>query len=117
MLKLGEHTTVYVASHPVDCRKAINGLASLILEELGRSPNDGSVTVFYNQVRDRVKCLLWDKNGYVLYHKRLERGLFKRSKRADDVYTISQNPLAWLLAGLDFQLMDEFRTLDFTHYY
>ena len=84
---------------------------------MGRSPNDGSVTVFYNQARDRVKCLSWDKNGFVLYHKRLERGRFKMSKRADGVQTINQNQLEWLLAGLDFQLMNEFDSLDFTHYF
>lgn len=117
MLKLSENTTVYVASRAVDCRKAINGLAALILEELGRAPHDGSVTVFYNQARDRVKCLFWDKNGFVLYHKRLERGRFKMSKGTDGAYTINQNQLEWLLAGLDFQLMNEFSTLDFTHYF
>lgn len=40
---------IYVASRAVDCRKAINGLAALVLEELDRQPNDGSVYVFYNQ--------------------------------------------------------------------
>lgn len=117
MLKLSEETTVYVASRAVDCRKAINGLSALVLEELARQPNDGSVYVFYNQACDRVKCLLWDKNGFVLYHKRLERGRFKMVKGADGAYTIDQNQLSWLLAGLDFQLMNEFSDLDFTHYF
>lgn len=117
MIKLRENTTIYVATHAVDCRKAINGLAALVIEDFGRVPNDGSVTVFYNQARDRVKCLFWDKNGYVLYHKRLERGRYKLGKRDDDGEVISQNQLEWLLAGLDFQLMNEFSTLDFTHYY
>jgi transposase len=114
MLKLSEKTTIYVASHAVDCRKAINGLAALVSEELDRQPHDGSVYVFYNQAYSLVKCLFWDKNGFVLYHKRLERGRFKMSRRT---YTISQNQLGWLLAGLDFQLMNEFSTLDFTHYF
>jgi transposase len=76
MLKLAEETRIYVADKPVDGRKAINGLAALVVEQFEKPINDGSVYVFYNGQRDRVKCLFWDKNGFVLYHKRLERGRF-----------------------------------------
>lgn len=117
MLKLTEDTRIYVADKPVDCRKAINGLASLVVEQFVMPVNDGSVYVFYNGSCDRVKCLFWDKNGFVLYHKRLERGRFKMKKTGDGSFVITQNQLEWLLAGLDFQLMNEFKTLDFTHYF
>jgi hypothetical protein len=117
MLKLTKDTRIYVADKPVDCRKAINGLASLVIEQFEMSVNDGSVYVFYNGSCSLVKCLFWDKNGFVLYHKRLERGRFKMRKTADRSYVISQNQLDWLLAGLDFQLMNEFKALDFTHYF
>lgn len=116
MLKLTEDTRIYVADKPIDCRKAINGLASMVVEQFEMPVNDGSVYVFYNASCDRVKCLFWDKNGFVLYHKRLERGRFKMKKTAAG-YVITQNQLDWLLAGLDFQLMNEFNTLDFTHYF
>jgi hypothetical protein len=65
MLKLTEDTRIYVADKPVDCRKAINGLASLVIEQFEMSVNDGSVYVFYNGSCDRIKCLFWDKNGFV----------------------------------------------------
>ena len=117
MLKLTEDTRIYVADKPVDCRKAINGLASLIVEQFETPVNDGSVYVFYNRDCDRVKCLFWDKNGFVLYHKRLERGRFKFGKTSDGSFVITQNQLSWLLAGLDFWLMNEFKSLDFTHYF
>lgn len=117
MLKLTEGTCIYVADKPVDGRKAINGLASMVIEHFEKPVNDGSVYVFYNGSCDRVKCLFWDKNGFVLYHKRLERGRFKIKKMANGVYVISQNQLDWLLAGLDFQLMNEFKALDYTQYF
>lgn len=117
MLRLSESTRIYVATGTVDFRKAINGLAALIVEQFEMVPNDGSVYVFYNRSADRVKCLFWEKNGFVLYHKRLERGRFKLSKGADDSYTITHQQLDWLLAGLDFKLMAEFPELDFTHYF
>lgn len=117
MLRLAESTRVYVAASAVDFRKSINGLAALIVEQFEMAPNDGSVYVFYNRSIDRVKCLFWDKNGFVLYHKRLERGRFKIDKRADESYTITHQQLDWLLAGLDFKLMVEFPHLDFAHYF
>ena len=88
MLRLTEGTKIYVAAKPVDFRKAINGLAVLIVEQFETPVNDGSVYVFYNRDCDRVKCLFWERNGFVLYHKRLERGRFKFGK-SDHDYLIS----------------------------
>lgn len=117
MLRLAEGTQVYVADKPVDFRKAINGLAVLVVERFATPVNDGSVYVFYNHDSTRIKCLFWDKNGFVLYHKRLERGRFKFGKPTEGSYAINQQQLDWLFAGLDFRLMAEFPMLDFTHYF
>lgn len=117
MLKLEEKTSIYVASEAVDFRKAINGLAALVVEHFSKTPNDGSVYVFYNRDCDRVKCLFWDKNGFVLYHKRLERGRFKLKTKRDGSLSISQEQLSWLLAGLDFCLMNEFSHLNYSEYF
>lgn len=117
MLRLAEGTAIYVATNPVDFRKAINGLAALVIEQFETPLNDGSVYVFYNAERNKVKCLFWDKNGFVLYHKRLERGKFKFGKAARTSNVISLQQLDWLFAGLDFMLMATFPMLDFTHYF
>ena len=117
MLRLAEGCGIYVATNPVDFRKAINGLAALVIEQFETPLNDGSVYVFYNAERDKVKCLFCDKNGFVLYHKRLERGKFKFDREARANTKISLQQLDWLFAGLDFMLMAEFSTLDFTHYF
>ena len=74
---------------------------------------DGSVYVFYNKERNRVKYLLWDRNGFVLYQKRLERGRFKLSLgKNQGCNMISQAQLDWLLAGLDFDLMAQLYALE-----
>jgi transposase len=117
MLKLSDSIKVYVADKPVDMRKAINSLAALISDFFKTPANDGSVYVFYNRDCDRVKCLFWEKNGFVLYHKRLERGRFKFGKNNPVSYLISHQQLDWLLAGLDFNLMNEFPMLNFTCYF
>ena len=58
MLKLTEETRIYVADKPVDCRKAINGLASMVIEQFEKPVNDGSVYVFYNGSCDRSKMFV-----------------------------------------------------------
>ena len=117
MLRLAEGTRVYVAAEPIDFRKAINGLAALVVEQFNAPVNDGSVYVFTSRDCSRVKCLFWDKNGFVLYHKRLERGKFKFNKQPDGSCIITHQQLDWLLAGLDFMLMVEFPMLDFSQYF
>lgn len=117
MLRLAEGIRIYVACAHVDFRKAINGLSALVIEQFDSPVNDGSVYVFYNRDYSRVKCLFWDKNGFVLYHKRLERGRFKFGKAQDGTYVITHQQLDWLFAGLDFRLMADFPMLDFTMHF
>ena len=69
MIRLKSDIRVYLASSPVDGRKAINGLSASVMESFHGKLMDGSVFVFYNHARNRVKCLFWDRNGFVLYHK------------------------------------------------
>lgn len=117
MLRLTEGTRVYVACGYIDFRKSINGLAALVHEQFDMAANDGSVYVFASRDCSRVKCLFWDKNGFVLYQKRLERGRFKFEKSEDRLYAISHQQLDWLFAGLDFKLMAQFPMLDFSLYF
>jgi len=118
MLRLAEGIRVYVAAEPIDFRKAINGLAALVVEQFDAAVSDGSVYVFTNRDCSRVKCLFWDKNGFVLYQKRMERGRFKFGKPAGDgLYGITHQQLDWLFAGLDFKLMAEFPLVDYSLYF
>lgn len=118
MLRVKDGASIYVASAAVDCRKAVNGLIAVVSEHYETPLQDGSVYVFYNRGFDLVKCIFWDKNGFALYQKRLEKGRFKMGKdKHDSHYNITSQQLDWLLAGLDFNLMHEFSDLDFTHYF
>ncbi len=109
---------VYLASAAIDMRKEINGLSLLVAEQLQQSPQATAIYVFYNKQKDKVKCLWWDKNGFVLYYKRLERGRYKIPKvLPNTMLALNTDQLAWLLAGLDFHLMNEFSELNFTNYF
>lgn len=113
MIRLNSESKVYLATRPVDGRKSINGLSAFVIEEFEKNITDGSVFVFYNLARNRVRCLFWNKNGFVLYHKRLEQGKFKISDSKGAPFIITQQQLDWLLAGLDFTLMAQFPELEF----
>ncbi|WP_082054050.1 IS66 family insertion sequence element accessory protein TnpB [Methyloterricola oryzae] len=67
-------SAVYVVAESVDLRKSIDGLALAVATSLGASPLSGSVYVFFNRGRGKVKLLWWDRHGFWLACKRLEKG-------------------------------------------
>lgn len=69
--------SVYLCTEPVDFRKAIGGLSLIVEQELGLSPFEQTLFVFINRRRDKVKILYWEKNGFCLWYKRLEKQTFK----------------------------------------
>ena len=93
-----------VATTPIDFRKGADGLAALAEEVLGQNPLSG-VAVFRAKRADRVKILVWDGSGLVLYWKRLENGAFKWPSVTDGVMRMNAAQLAALLSGMDWTRM------------
>ena len=69
---------VYIYSEPVDMRKQIDGLAAFVQQEMKLDPFSKNLFVFINKSRDKLKILVWDKNGYVIWYKRLEKQRFAK---------------------------------------
>lgn len=92
---------IYVASEPVDFRLGLDGLADIVRTENNAHIHDGSIFVFYNRYKNKIKILTWDTNGFVLYYKRLDNMKFKLNflNRRDNTITYEQ--LNNLLAGLN----------------
>lgn len=113
------HEHIYLYSQPIDMRKSINGLSYIVHDLSNQNPQDGSLTLFYNRARDKVKLLFWDKNGFVMIYKRLEKGKFKIIKYDEhtQVATLDTKLLSWLLAGLDYDLMSQNKSLDYSGFY
>jgi transposase len=97
---------VYLHRQPVDFRKSINGLSALVEQELKLSPFLNALFVFSCKQRNKVKVLYWDKTGFCLWYKRLEKDKFKWPKRMEsDVLLLDKEQFEWLLRGFDIQHM------------
>jgi transposase len=93
---------VYLCREAVDFRKAINGLSILVEESLGLDPFAARLYVFRNRKGDRVKVLYWERNGFVLWQKRLEKDRFPwPDGEREAVVTMTGRELNWLLDGID----------------
>jgi len=95
---------IYLAVEPVDMRKQINGLWALASEKLREDPFKGSLFVFTNKDRDRLKILYWDGSGVWVLAKRLEKGRFSwpQAKGAEKLH-LEPAALTMLLAGIDLK--------------
>lgn len=95
---------VYLHRHPVDFRKAVDGLAAIVEQSMELSPFSKALYVFINRRRNRLKILFWEDNGFCLYYKRLEEHKFHWPNHLkDEVITINGQQLNWLLDGYNLK--------------
>jgi transposase len=76
VLTLPSSVKIYVSSEATDLRRGFDGLAAATRSVIGAEPMSGHLFVFLNRRRNRIKILLWDRTGFLLLYKRLERGTF-----------------------------------------
>ncbi len=108
---------IFIYRRTVDMRKGVDGLSALLSEQ-GIAPQSGGLYLFSNSSGRTIKGLIWDRNGFVLIYKRLERGRFKMSFDAAAVSVeLSPAQLRWLLAGLDYSQQALFTELDIQDFY
>jgi transposase len=98
---------VWVATTPVDMRKSFDSLAEVVKSFLGRDPLSGSLFVFRNKSRERVKILWWDRDGLAIYYKRLSRGEFQWPRSNTTAVEISREQLLRLLSGMNVERRSE----------
>jgi len=78
-------TDIYIACGYTDMRKSIDGLAAVVQEQFHFNPFTSSLYLFCGKRRDRMKCLLWEGDGFCLLYKRLENGSFRWPRSEEDV--------------------------------
>lgn len=105
---------VYLCKQAVDFRKGINGLAVLVESVLELSPFSEHLFVFINRGRDKVKILYWEKSGFCLWQKRLEKERFKWPRHIEEhTIQLTGQQLNWLLDGYDLEKMKPHAALSY----
>lgn len=114
MMRPGGDVDVYLCCECVDLRKSINGLSILVEQALGLDPFAPQLFVFCNRKRDKIKILYWERTGFVLWYKRLEKNRFAWPLSSDEeVVTLSGRELNWLLDGIDVFAMQPHEEVPF----
>lgn len=99
MLGIEGPSAIYLSTRPTDMRKSIDGLSGEVQDYLGRDPVEGSLFVFLNRRRDKIKMLWWERDGFWIFYKRLEAGTFQLPQ-ADQ-----SDQRRWVLSGPQLQLI------------
>ncbi len=101
MLSLPSQVRVFVARERVDFRKGIDGLCAIVRDQFGDDPLCGHMYLFFNARRNRLRILVWDRNGFWLLAKRLEAGVFQRIDGTREKIEIDRARLAMLIDEID----------------
>lgn len=114
MLRPSATVQAYLYADPIDMRKSIDGLAALVERELALSPYSEAVFVFCNRSRDKIKLLCWERNGFIVWYKRLEKQRFRwPSQLSREELSLTGEQLNWLLDGFDIWQRPPHRRLFF----
>lgn len=104
---------IYLHRAPVDFRLQAHGLALRIERDLGHNPFSGALYAFTNRHRNKIKCVMWEDNGFVLYYKSLAEEKFKWPKGEDALISLTSEQINWLLDGLDISQLQGHRILHY----
>ena len=95
---------IFLYSQSVDMRKGFDGLSGIVNQEMGANALSGDAYVFVGRRKDRLKLLIWEPSGFVLYYKRLEVGTFRLPDSQQSAVALSSAELWALLEGLDVEV-------------
>lgn len=103
MLHLSASIRIFVCAAPTDMRKQFDGLCAIVTHTFGRDVMTGDYFVFINRRKNRCKVLCWDRDGFALWAKRLERGCFQwpACESGAMVTEVDATTLAMMLGGVD----------------
>lgn len=101
MIGLCSQHVYHLYNEPCDMRKGFNGLSGIVRNQLGLDPLNGSVYIFINRNRDRMKMLVYEQGGFMLYYKRLEKGRFETIESTlGNKLSINYEDLVLLIQGI-----------------
>lgn len=92
---------IWLHSAPIDFRKQIDGLITLVSDQLALNPTSGQLFLFRDRTGRKIKMLWWDRNGFWLFYKRMEKGRLIFPRTNEVALSLTRDQLSWLLSGLD----------------
>ena len=104
MISIPSSVKIYLSAAPCDMRRGHDSLSALVTQQMGHDVFSGHLFVFISKRGDRIKILTWDRGGFVLWYKRLERGRFKLPDltEKDAVLQLESSELSMLVGGIDY---------------
>ncbi|MCX2473741.1 IS66 family insertion sequence element accessory protein TnpB [Pedobacter sp. MC2016-05] len=105
LLSLASHLQFYLFMGNADMRRTFEGLCGLVRNEMNQDPMNHQVYIFINKRRNQVKLLLWEGDGFCIYHKRLEAGTFERPVTDENKkqVTLTRMKLQMILQGIKLE--------------
>lgn len=92
---------IFIVTGYTDLRFGLDSLAAIIKSKLGKnSIEPDTLYMFCGRQTDRIKCLVWESDGYLLLYKRLEQGNFQWPRSVSEVKNLTQQQFRWLMEGL-----------------
>ena len=95
-------------------RKGFDGLSGIVRGALNKDPLSGAVFIFLNRRRNQIKLLLWERDGFSLYHKRLERGTYELPIGDGDSVELRSDELMLILQGITLKSVQRRKRFDHT---
>ena len=100
MIDLSKVRKYYIACGYTDLRLGIDGLASYVMQQYGRTMDEDSLFLFCGRRMDRIKALYWSGDGYLLLYKRLSNGQFQWPRTETALRLLDPQSFRWLMEGL-----------------
>lgn len=109
--------SIWLYPMPIDFRKQIDGIVVLVANHLNLNPTSGQLFLFRNKTQNKLKILWWDRNGFWLFYKRLEKGHLIFPKTESNVIELTREQMNWLLSGLDYSKQPSLPEINPTNFY
>jgi transposase len=104
MFGLSAHQRYFLFGQVVDMRKSFDSLSGIVQQEMGKEACSGDVYIFLGKDLTKIKLLVWEQGGFVLYYKRLEAGTFSLPKPQQSSISLSYSELCLLVEGVEVEV-------------
>jgi len=111
------NATIWLYCQPIDFRKQLDGLIIEIASTLKKNPASGHWFVFRNKQANKIKIIVWERNGFWMLYKRIEKGRFQFPEKKEKDLQLTTAQLSWLLSGISIHQETSITSLTPTSFY